>query len=104
MVIDHRTYTVRANTISEYVKLFESEGLPIFAKYCGDPIGYFIASIGPLNQVVHLWGYDSLADMEKKRTARDADKAWWAYRQKSMDYIVAQENKILVPASFSKIK
>jgi hypothetical protein len=86
------------------VKLFETKGLPIFAKYCGDPIGYFITSIGPLNQVVHLWGYDSLADMEKKRGARDADKAWWAYRQKSMGYVVAQENKILVPASFSKIK
>jgi hypothetical protein len=39
-----------------------------------------VSYIGPLNQVVHLWRYDNLADMEKKRTARDADPAWGEFQ------------------------
>jgi hypothetical protein len=103
MIVDHRTYTIAHGRTKEYLDLFEREGLPVQLKHLGPPIGYFQTTLGPLNQVVHLWRYDSLADMEAKRTARDADPAWTAYKKKSAGMLVAQENKILAPTSFSPL-
>ncbi len=104
MIVDHRTYTIQHGRSKEYIALFEHEGLPVQLKHLGAPIGYFETAIGPLNQVVHLWAYDSLADMETKRQARDADPAWGAYKKKSAGMLLAQENKIIKPTSFSPLK
>ena len=59
--------------------------------------------IGGLNQVVHLWAFDNLADMEKRRNERDADPAWLEYKTKSSGMLVSQKNKILKPVSFSPL-
>jgi len=104
MIIDHRTYTLRPNTVGEYLNVFEKLAMPTVRKHVGEPIGFFVTTIGPINQVVHLWGYEDFADMERRRAARDADPAWPKYRKKAMELIVSQENKILKPASFSPIK
>jgi len=66
-------------------------------------MGYYVSYIGPLNQVVHLWRYDSLADMERKRTARDADPAWSEFQSLTEGMILAQDDKVMRPTSFSPI-
>ena len=104
MIIDHRTYTVKHGNIKAYISLFEKAGLPIQLEHLGNLIGYFETAIGPLNQVVHLWGYESLADMEVRRTARDADPAWNEYKKKSGGMLESQENKIVIPTSFSPLQ
>jgi hypothetical protein len=104
MIIDHRTYTIKHGQTKAYIELFEQHGLPVQNKHLGNFIGYFETAIGPLNQVVHLWGYDSLADMETRRQARDADPDWTAYKKKSAGMLLAQENKIVKPTSFSPLK
>jgi hypothetical protein len=58
---------------------------------------------GPLNQVVHLWRYDNLADMEKKRTARDADPDWGKFQSITEGMILAQDDKVMRPSSFSPV-
>ena len=104
MIIDHRTYTIAHGRTGEYLDLFEKIAMPIQKRHLGKPIGYFETSIGYLNQVVHLWSYESLADMELKRKARDADPDWAAYKKRSAGMLITQENKILVPVSFSPLK
>ncbi len=104
MIIDHRTYVIQHGRNGEYLKLFETEGLPVQLKHLGNLIGYFETTMGPLNQVVHLWGYTDLADMERRRQARDADPAWTAYKKKSAGMLVHQENKIIKPVAFSPLK
>ena len=104
MIIDHRTYVIQHGRTAEYFKLFQEEGLPVQLKHLGNLIGYFQTAVGPLNQAVHLWGYEDFADMERRRAARDADPDWTAYRKKSAGMLVSQENKILSPLGFSPIK
>ena len=104
MIIDHRTYTIAHGRVGEYLDLFEREALPILERHLGGLVGYFQTTLGPLNQVVHLWRYDSLADMEAKRRARNADPDWDSYRKKSAGMLVAQENKIIVPTNFSPMQ
>ena len=104
MIIDHRTYTLKANCVPDYLKVFEADGLPIQMRHLGNLVGYFITTIGTVNQVVHLWGYAALDDMERRRAARNADPAWAVYKKKSMDLVLHQENKIVAPVSFSPIQ
>jgi len=67
-------------------------------------MGYYVSYIGALNQVVHLWRYDSLADMERKRTARDADAAWGEFLSLTEGMVLVQDNKVMRPTSFSPIR
>ncbi len=104
MIIDHRTYNVCHGQINTYIDMFESIGLPIQLKHLGNLIGYFETTIGPINQVIHLWGYENLADMEARRAARDADPDWAVYKKKTAGMLLSQENKIVTPAPFSPIR
>ncbi len=102
-IVDVRCYTIRPRGLPGFLKLFEEEGLPLQQKYLGSPVGYYVSEIGPLNQVTHLWGYDSLADMEAKRSARNADPAWAEYAAKSGEFITAQETRIVRAVHFKAL-
>ena len=103
-IIDHRTYRIRHGMNKEYIRLFEEIGLPIQLRHLGNLLAYFETAIGPVNEVVHLWGYESLADMEKRRANRDADPSWTVYKEKTSGMLSKQVNKILTPTHFSPIK
>jgi hypothetical protein len=105
MIVDIRTYTAYPGKTNAYLALYEAEGFPTQVKHLGKPIGYFVSEIGELNQIVHMWGYESMADREKKRAAMYADPAWQAYLKKSAEagYIMHQENKIVKSTSFSPL-
>ena len=105
MIIDLRTYTMVPGRLRAFLDLYEKEGLPVQRKHQGDPIGYFVTEIGTNNQVVHLWGYASLADREQKRSNLESDPDWIAYRARSaaMGNVQHQENKILKSVSFSPL-
>ena len=104
MIVDVRTYTIVPRKMKAYLDAFEKFGLPLQKKYIGEPLGYFVVEHGSLNQVVHLWGYESLADMEEKRTARNADPAWAEYLAKTDGLVSAQDNKLTRPTAWSKIR
>ncbi len=96
MIIDHRTYTLKPGTLPLYVKAYVDEGHAIQIGHLGKPLGWYTChDIGPLNQIVHLWQYDDLADRERRRAAMMADPAWLAYLAKVVPYMDHQETKIL---------
>ncbi len=101
MIVDVRTYTLIPRKTHAYVDLFEKLALPVTKRHGQQLMGYYTSQIGALNQVVHLWRYDSLADLEAKRTARDADPAWSEFLKATEGMILTQDNKIMKPVSFS---
>ncbi|MAP11172.1 MAG: NIPSNAP family protein [Gammaproteobacteria bacterium] len=104
MIVDVRIYQIVPRKMGEYLKLFEEYGLPVQRRHLGDPLGYFVTEHGQLHQVVHLWGFDSLADLERKRAARNADPAWDDYMARTEGLVVSQENKLTRPTAWSGIK
>jgi len=104
MIIDERTYTLHPGRVPDYFKLYEAEGLPVQRPILGNLIGYFATEVGTLNQVVHLWGYESMGEREKRRAIMLQNADWQAYLKKAMQLIVKMENRILVPAPFSPLK
>jgi hypothetical protein len=104
MIVDHRTYELQPGRLREFLALYEKEGLPVQMKHLGNLVGYFTTEVGNVNEIVHIWGYDDLADRTKRRAAMAADPAWQAYLQKSREFMKHMNNKILVPTAFSPTK
>ncbi|MBV9860045.1 MAG: NIPSNAP family protein [Alphaproteobacteria bacterium] len=105
MIVEERTYTLRPGTLHLYYQDYvNNKGLEIQTRILGNLIGYFHTEIGGLNKLVHLWGYDSLAERERRRAALAADPEWQAFLQQGPDIIVKMKSRILVPASFSPLR
>ena len=104
MIVEERIYTLHAGKVPEMVKLYGEEGLPLQEKYLGKFIGYFTTETGNLNQVVFMWGFESLHDRTARREKMAKDPAWQGYLKKVQPLILTQENRILRPASFSPIR
>ena len=99
-VVDLRIYTIRPRGMPRYLKLFEELALPLALKYLGEPLGYYVTQIGPLNQVVHLWAFENLADMEQRHAALAGDPSFAKYLTATDGLVVAQEDRIMRAVEF----
>jgi hypothetical protein len=106
MLVDVRTYQVRAGTLPLQMALYEKHGLGPQTKNIGQPFAYLTTETGELNTFMHMWAYESAADRETKRAAMMADAGWKEYLRLNSEagYLIHQENKLMVPASFAPIK
>jgi len=103
MIVEKRTYTFHPGKVQEFLALYEREGLPLHTKYL-PLLGYFVSDIGLLNQVITMWGYESMADREEKRARLYADPEWIAFGPKTTPLIQTMESVILRPTAFSPIR
>ena len=104
MIIDHRTYNMTHGKMNDYLERYEGIGLPLQIEHLGHLVGFFVSDIGPLNQVVHLWAYDSIADREIRRERMAADPRWQSFLTGNLGMFASQEIKILKPTSFSPLR
>lgn len=104
MLVEQRTYTTLPGKVSEYLKLYEAEGLAIQTRILPRMLGYFYTEIGPLNQIIHMWGYADMAERSRKRQELGADPGWLSYVAKIRPLVIKQESRILIPAPFSPIR
>lgn len=105
MIVEMREYTLHPGKVPEYFRLYEQEGLEIQRRILGRMVGYYSTEVGPsINQVVHLWAYDSLDDRIARRQKLQADPGWQAYVQKMRPMLAAQTNRILKPAPFFDVE
>jgi hypothetical protein len=104
MIIEERIYKVKAGKLQRYLQLVREEGLAIQQPILGNLIGYFYTDIGPLNHVVHMWGYKDLNDRAERRKRLAAEPAWQVFLVKLTETLDGLENRILIPADFSPIQ
>lgn len=97
MIVDERTYTIAPGKLDAYLKGHFQDALPLMRRHLGEPHAYFVTETGTLNQFVHLWRYESMADRETRRRALYADPAWLAYRDRvgGTGWVLHQENRLL---------
>lgn len=105
MIFELRTYTAEPGRSADFLRLYESLALPLQNRYLGGLVGFYVTEIGPLNQIVHLWRFENLADRERRRNRLEADPAWQNYRAQSraLGAIRQQESRILKPTAFSPV-
>ena len=103
MVIEERIYTVLPDRMKEYLALYEREGLPIQSKVLR-MVGYFQTEGDALNQVVHLWAYDSMEDRSRRRAELQVAPGWKDYVAKIKPFYTQQECRIMAPLPWSPIR
>lgn len=104
MLYEERTYTLKPGSLGTYLKTYEAEGLAVQKAILGNLVGYFSTEFGTLNQVVHIWAYDSLDERARRRAKLWQDPGWIAYAAKILPLVETMENRLLVPAPFSPLK
>jgi hypothetical protein len=104
MIVEQRDYHVHTGKLAELVRLYAEEGIPLQLEHLGNLLGWFTVDVGALSTVVSLWGYESAGDREERRRRLNADARWQAFAPKIQPLIHTQQNRILVPTSFSPIR
>lgn len=96
MLVDIRTYTFHPGKMQTWLELYQNYAWPLQQKYLGDCVGFYTTVEGTLNQVVHIWRYESLADREARRGAMAKDPGWAVFLEKSAQSgcLAAQQNSI----------
>ena len=103
MIVEERIYTIQPERIKDFLALYESEGLPIQRKVLR-MLGYFQTEIGVLNQVVHLWAFDSMEDRSRRRAELQLAPGWKDYAAKAKPFYVRQECRIMTPLPWSPVR
>lgn len=103
MIVEQRTYRFKPGAVPQFMALYEAKGLALQKQVLGNLLGYFVTELGPLNETVHLWGYDSLDERSRRRAALMAEPEWRAFLAEILPLLESQESKILLPTGFSPI-
>jgi NIPSNAP protein len=104
VIVEQRDYHVYTGRLNEFVRLYETEGIAIQREELGGLIGAFTTDVGALSTYTHLWRYDSYSEREERRARLQARPDWKAFLDKIQPLIHTQQNRILVPVSFSPIR
>ena len=104
MILEQRDYHVYTGKLPELLRLYETEGIPIQQEVLGDFVGAFTTDVGALSTYTHLWRYESYAERDERRAALQARDDWKAFLAKIQPLIHTQQNRILLPTSFSPLR
>ncbi len=106
MIIDHRTYRIKAGHTQTHLQIYEEYGFKAQSKHLGQPFAYLFAETGDVNTYVHIWIYENAEDRNRKRTALWQDSEWLAYIEKNSEagYLIKQESKLMSPAAFAPVR
>jgi hypothetical protein len=96
MIIEVRTYRLKPGSIPEFEKRF-GEALPERAKL--SPLGaLWHTEVGPLNEVTHVWPYESLDQRAEVRAEAIKRKIW---PPNTSEFIETMRSEIYNPCPFS---
>jgi hypothetical protein len=99
MIQELRTYTLVPGKQAEYLKLSSEVGRKARGDRYGKLEGFWSTEFGTLNQVMHLWTYESYEERERLRAELGRNDDWTkGYLPHVRPLVLAQENKLLSPA------
>jgi hypothetical protein len=104
VILEQRDYHVFTGQLPELVRLYETEGIPLQNEILGGLVGAFTTDVGALSTYTTMWRYDSFAEREEKRARLQADERWKTFLAKVQPLMHTQQNRILVPTSFSPLQ
>jgi hypothetical protein len=76
MIYELRTYTVKPGALGDMIKAASTVSRDVRGDNYGKLEGYWSTEIGPLNQVMHMWSYNSFEERTKLRTELAKNPRW----------------------------
>ena len=95
MIYEIRTYVLAVGTLSEVEKRF-GEAYEHRKKY-SELAAFWHTEIGPLNEIIHVWPYQDIAERARVRAASVKDPGW---PPKIAEFIRTMHSEILIPFPF----
>jgi hypothetical protein len=103
VIVEQRDYHVHTGRLAELVRLYADEGIAIQQEVLGGFVAAFTTDVGALSTYTSLWRYDDYTAREQRRAALQARPDWQAFLGRIQPLIHTQQNRILVPTSFSPL-
>jgi hypothetical protein len=98
-IYEMRIYTYQPGSLSEVLKRW-AEAIPYREKY--SPLAAcWTSELGELNKFVHVWVYKDFNERNRIRAESFKDPHW---PPQTREWLVRQENKLLLPAAFSPLQ
>ncbi len=95
MIYEFRTYTLKPRSLAEVEKRY-GEAYEYRKKY--SPLAAFWhTEVGPLNEIIHVWGYKDLAERARIRAEAAKDANW---PPKIREFVVDQDVEVVNPFPF----
>src|SRR4051794_17960930 len=104
VIVEMRTYMLKPGSVTSWLRLYEMKGLDIHKRTLGNLLGYFYTEIGNINQIVHLWGYESFEDRTRRRAELSTNDEWRSFLDSAMPLLESQTVSLLNCAPFSPIR
>uniref|UniRef100_A0A673GLU7 Protein NipSnap homolog 3A-like n=2 Tax=Sinocyclocheilus rhinocerous TaxID=307959 RepID=A0A673GLU7_9TELE len=100
---EFRTYYIQPHLNAAFLKL-TNEKIHLRTAH-SELIGYWSVEYGGLNQVFHIWKYDSYAQRASVRAALAQDPNWIEqYISKAMPMLSSQDNEVTYLVPWSKVQ
>ena len=96
MIYEIRTYGLTVGSLAEVEKRY-AEAYEHRKKY-SELTGFFHTEIGPLNEIIHIWGYESAEERTRIRAAAAKDAHW---PPKIQEFITRMNSEIVIPFPFA---
>jgi hypothetical protein len=104
LIVEERTYHVYTGKLPELVRLYAEEGTHVQQEHLGNLVGAFTVDVGDVSTIVHLWGYESYAERERRRALLQADQRWKDFLTKIQPLIHTQRTRMLLPTPYSPVR
>ncbi len=92
MIYEMRTYDLKPRSSPEFIKRFGAAYEK--RKKLSQLAAFWTTEIGPLNQVIHVWPYQDLAERDRIRAAAIATGDW---PPNGNEFIVSMRSEIMLP-------
>ena len=76
MIYELRTYTFQPGKLNDYLHVARTIGRPVRGQDYGINCGYWTSEFGSLNQIWHLWRYESMEERARLRDALSKNERW----------------------------
>jgi len=104
VIVEERSYHVYTGKLPELVRLYAEEGTHVQQEHLGNLVGAFTVDVGDVSTIVHLWGYESYAERERRRALLQADQRWKDFLTKIQPLIHTQRTRMLLPTPYSPVR
>ena len=106
MIVDHRTYDMHPGKGSAWLDAYRDVGLAVQRRHLGQLLMFATTEVGPINQAVFMWAYESIGDRERRRAGMEQDPGWAAFRLRHQPFLALkqQTNQLLEPTPFSPVR
>lgn len=93
--VEMRRYRLKVGAPEHWVKVYFEKGYEAQRKHLGEPVGYYTTEFGGINEIIHMWRYDTLDERAAKRKALFEDPEWLEFVKEIAPLVETQENAIL---------